>query len=153
MYVNLFFSVGEKKTPTPPPFHLGACTIHWLADQSVIWLIDSYRPQSVAHTNAVRRTPMSKSVYYSFLLNPVGKITCLGMVHLIPGCLFLCLVAAPNEILGGWVGGLFTYNCITLLRSNLRNVSWPPCLFRLIVRKVVNAAYSFHSVVFACTYC
>ena len=82
----------------------------------------------------------------------------LTMIHQIPYCLFSCLVAAakndtPSENLGEWVGGLFTNNCRTLLRSNLVNVSWPPCLFRLNVKKfpMHNAPNNFHSVVFACT--
>ena len=32
---ELVFSVVEKKTPPPPPLHLGICTIHQPADQSV----------------------------------------------------------------------------------------------------------------------
>ena len=42
MYLNLFYSVGEKKTP-PTPLHLGVCTIRQLTDQSVTLLIDCYR--------------------------------------------------------------------------------------------------------------
>ena len=45
---------------------------------------------------------------------------------------------------------IFLYNnCRTLLRTNPRNVSWQPCLLRLKVRKVADAANNFHSVVFA----
>ena len=55
MYLNLFFSVGEKQTPPPTRLHLGICTIHQLADQSVAWLIDCYRRVGV--NNHLRTTP------------------------------------------------------------------------------------------------
>ena len=55
MYLNLFFSVGEKQTPPPTRLHLGICTIHQLADHSVAWLIDCYRRVGV--NNHLRTTP------------------------------------------------------------------------------------------------
>ena len=51
MYLNLFFSVREKKTP--PPLHLGVCTIHLVA-----WLIDCYWRVGVNYPNCSRtQTP------------------------------------------------------------------------------------------------
>ena len=78
MYLNLFFSVGGKKTHLPPSLHLGFCTTRQLTNQSVTWLIDCYQwvvvnkpDRKRRHTNAVlihqpKKLPISKSVYYSF---------------------------------------------------------------------------------------
>ena len=57
MYLSLFLVWGKKRPP-PPPLHLGVCTIHRLADQSVTGLIDCYRQvgvmhHSLVHTNTV----------------------------------------------------------------------------------------------------
>ena len=46
---ELIFLCGGKKTP--PPLQLGVCTIHWMTDQSVTWLIDCYRRVGVKDPN------------------------------------------------------------------------------------------------------
>ena len=58
MYLSWFLVWGKKESP-PTPLHIGVCTIHRLADQSVTGLIDCYRQvgvmhHSLVHTNTVR---------------------------------------------------------------------------------------------------
>ena len=54
-----FLVCGKKDSP-PPSLHLGVCTIHWLADRLVTWLIDCYQQVGVNNPNRSRTQTLSK---------------------------------------------------------------------------------------------